>query len=230
MALILRLDVDKPYGHHTLIRRVASKIVENSIIPPPQIGYLSHLTTTLEILDQYQIKAILYFRRCSVPTPSSLEAIRKSGHQIGWHAENTMSIESLRDELEFAKTKLGNLHSFSKHGSGEKKLGYHHYFPYEPEKYIHWSKTLGVKFPFGNGVAKKKPDQMNDFFPDMFWIEKNYRSDEYNSIQKLVEDSKQSDIVVISHPENIVTSKQCRDDLVSICKLARQMNVKWINN
>ena len=44
MGIILRVDIEKAYGNHTLIRKVLSKVIENYYPTAPIIfGYLDHL-------------------------------------------------------------------------------------------------------------------------------------------------------------------------------------------
>ena len=59
------------------------------------------------------------------------------GHKIGFHAENTRTIDTFSEELNVFKKKVSpaKVESFSKHGSGQLKLGKYHYPSFEPEKY-----------------------------------------------------------------------------------------------
>ena len=82
-----------------------------------------------------------------------------------------------------------NVKSFTKHGSGFYKLGKNHYPPYEPDKYKVWAKEIGIEFIFGNGIPSKVEDiiQVDGFYNNMFWMEPDYRSSTFNSIDKLIE-------------------------------------------
>lgn len=227
MSLLLRLDVDKPYGHHTLWRKIASKLVEETAIVPWKVGYLDHLMQVLTILKERHITAVLYFRECTIPSPNMLKAIRKAGHAVGWHAEDTRDETSFSIEISRAREKLGELHSFTKHGSGIRKLGLNHHAPYEEDKYHLWATKIGVPFYSGNGIATSAPIALNGFFPTAFWLESRYRSTTYNEIAKLVIDAQNQDLLILSHPENIVTDIRCLKDLETIADLAIAHGVSW---
>ena len=103
MPLILRIDVDKPYGNHTFARKVASKFFEETAFPSPKTGYLSHLCDFLDIIQVYQIPAIFYFRICTLPSKEITKKILEQNHKIGWHLENSKNYESFKQELKLFK-------------------------------------------------------------------------------------------------------------------------------
>lgn len=71
MPLVLRVDVDKPYGRATIKEKVLSKVREDLWLPAiPSIGYLSHLKIFLAFLSKEKIKAHIYFRKCTLPPKS----------------------------------------------------------------------------------------------------------------------------------------------------------------
>jgi hypothetical protein len=86
MSLILRVDVEKPYGNHTLIRKITSKIVENYYPTAPLIyGYLDHLKLLIKFLNQSKITATFFHRLCNLPTPDFVQNYKENGHQLGLH-------------------------------------------------------------------------------------------------------------------------------------------------
>lgn len=229
MALTLRVDVDKPFGNHTLFRKIASKFFEDTGIIPPRLGYLSHLEDFLYILEKQGVKAVFYFRICTLPTEVIIQRLQKFGHQIGWHVENTSNFKTFSDELRRFQELTGIIpHSFSKHGSGVRKLGRYHYPHYEEEKYLEWSKEVRVPFLFGNGMAQEELKNPNNFYPDVFWLERNYRSSELDSLEKVIILAKGQTVPILTHPENVIRDKNCLEDLEKLIALSKSHNVPWI--
>lgn len=233
MALILRVDVDKPYGHANLVRKIASKFVED-YFPIPLIGtwkYLTHLEEFIAYCNAEKVPGFFYHRICTRPTEHITELLLAGGHKICFHAENTRSFDTFSKELNEFRAYVKPLHvgSFTKHGSGQYKLGKHHYAPYEPEKYLEWAEREGVKFHFGNGISKKAEDLYSKgaFFPDMFWMERNYRDPAFADLQPVLDAARHEDVAIIIHPCNFVTHKEVRDDLSFLVRGAREMGIPW---
>lgn len=229
MPLILRIDVDKPYGNHTLIRKLASKFFEETAFPCPLVGYLDHLKDFLTIIDEQNIPAIFYFRICTLPGQQLITSMLSRGHRIGWHAENTRSLVSFKAELEIFKAKTGIMpHSFSKHGSGVRKLGRYHYPPYEMEKYIDWSKQTGIPFFFGNDPYTKESKSLKNFHKEIFWIEKNYRNEDFKEIKEVIERAQNESVPIITHPENIIRDVTCKKDFLELINESKAKKIEWL--
>jgi hypothetical protein len=232
MALILRADVDKAYGRSNFIKRVASKLAEDYWFPSvTSLGYLSHVVDFAQFCDSQKIKGVFYHRLCTAPFINVQNILIQGGHKIGFHAENTKTAESFLDELnQFKKkTNLQNIDSFTKHGSGTLKLGKHHYPVYEPEKYIEWSSKYGIAYYFGNEICKNKEELLaqNNFFADMFWVEREYRHPDFCEFQQLLDVARTDDVVVLIHPCNFCASKVVSDDFKQLVKLSNEQNVSW---
>ena len=233
MSIILRADVDKPYGHSNLIRKVASKVVEDYFSIPifGSFKYLSHLIEFLEYCNAQHIPGFIYHRMCTAPNKKVKELLISGGHKVCFHAENTRSFETFSEELNCFKEKVKPLsvESFTKHGSGTLKLGKYHYPPYEPEKYQDWSVKTGTGFYFGNGICKNENDlySENGVFSNMFWMERDYRDPDFSDLQKLLNVAKKKDVVVLIHPCNFHTSKIVSEDFMLLVKLSKEQNVNW---
>lgn len=232
MAIILRVDVDKPFGRHTFMRKILSKIKED-YLPSLAIRkiYLSHLKEFISYCNDHDVKATFYHRLCTAPDSETLKLLAIGNHQIGLHLENSRSENTLK--LEFDKLKLSlnglNMNSFSKHGSGGYKLGKYHYAPYEPEKYRLWAKNLNLTYPSGNGIAKSADDlnAHDHYFENLFWMEPNYRSPTFKSLDKVIEISETNDVVIIIHPCNYLADKITRDEFQHLVNMATAKGIRW---
>ena len=235
MALILRVDVDKPYGRSTLTDKILSKVREDYWFPAIYaLGYLNHLKIFLEFLSEKEIKSHIYFRKCTLPHKRWAGESLLEGHMLGLHAEDTRSYESLKKELKgvqscFAPKKIN---SFTKHGSGYLKLGRYHYPPYEPDKYLRWAETLGIPFLFGNEeniYESQNTESIYQYYPGMFWIER-YRNEDSDqlTLPEVVRISINKNVVVIIHPEHFIDNKQVKTDMMELVLKARQQKVPWI--
>lgn len=232
MALILRVDIDKPYGHHSLINKVFSKLKEDYYFPAIEsLGYLKPTESFLNFCNSYSIPAILYFRNCTVPSEKINHIINAGNYQLGFHAENTLNIDTFKQELAAFEQKLGKkVNTFTKHGSGKLKLGKHHYAPFEPEKYKVWANELNLNYSMGNGITNNLEDLFakNNFFENMFWLEHPYRKEPLTNIKDIVVAAQTRNICLVIHPANFYTFKEVRDDLEKMILLSKELNVKWL--
>lgn len=232
MGLILRVDVDKPYGHSNLFYKIISKISEDFWFPNISFIYLFHLKCFLRYCNKNSVRGYFYHRMCTVPSLSIYNLLNKGNHKIGFHAENTRSIETFERELAKFKSNAycKTCDSFTKHGSGTYKLGKHHYPPYEENKYIDWARRLQIKFPFGNGIASNSNDFNieNGFYKNMFWLEPEYRAESLSSIEEIIEIAKHQDVPVLIHPCNFYTFKVVRKEFEKLVELAKINNIEWV--
>ncbi len=233
MSLILRVDVDKPYGNASLTRSIASKLSEDYWFPDRiyKTRYLIHLAEFLGLCNKENIAGHIYFRMCTVPDEKIVELVKKGGHRIGFHAENTRSLETFSAEWNDFEEVVSpeKVSSFSKHGSGTLKLGKQHYAPYEPEKYKDWAMELNTRFYFGNGICKSIDDLIpkNDFYPNMFWIEREYRDNSFSGFDQLLKIAKNKDVPVLIHPCNYERSRVVANDFKELIKLSKENNIDW---
>jgi hypothetical protein len=232
MPLVLRVDVDKPYGRSNVKEKVLSKICEEHWMPSfSSLGYLNHLKTFLAFLSEVHIKAHIYFRKCTLPPRAWLNDDVIAGHMIGLHAENTRSYETLRKELEYVINYFHPIHltSFTKHGSGSWKSGRNHYYIYEPEKYLEWAERLKLPFLFGNEEIHKPEDiiEKNNYYPRMLWIDREDSDEVTKCFEWIIRCSITQTVAVIIHPCNFVTMKSVRGNLEKLISLARQHDVIW---
>jgi len=229
MALILRIDVDKPFGRSSLFAKVLSKAREECYFPGlNKLGYLKDLGVFLDFLETNSIPAHIYFRNCTAPNAQIINRLRK--HKIGFHAENTQTIDTFKHELDAFRSKFLKLtiSSFTKHGSGIIKLGRHHYPPYEPQKYLLWSKELNIEYLFGNGLWRDQNITAEKYFENMYWIDKSYRTDEQPSLSKVVQKAKFRNVVILIHPCNYIADTQVHDDFQRIVEYSMQAAIHWI--
>lgn len=213
MAIILRVDVDSPYGKKNFLNHVFSRLTSDYDLPIfPFLPYLRDLTLFIEYLNNKKVKGYFFFRKCTIPSYDLLKKLEEGNHKIGLHLENSRSLENFRKELEFLENKLNiKIKAFSKHGSGKKKYGKYHYAPYEPEKYLKWAKELNLKIFFGNYENPElKPLIYEDavlYFPSAYWLEPFWRDTKKFDHHWLMKNSLERDIVLLLHAENIIYNK-----------------------
>jgi len=211
MALIVRIDVDRPYGQKGFVRHVASRISSDYFLPRMEwLRYLDELKTILRILNANGKSAYVFFRKCTYPTSEVCELMEAGGHQFGLHLENSRSAETFQEELQSLQQELGRpVTSFSKHGSGRLCLGRHHYAPYEPERYLPWGKRAGMNIFFGNLEDPQLRPTQDDgllYFPSAFWLEPYWRDTKKFPIQWLLSEAAEKDVVLLLHPDNVTAS------------------------
>src|SRR5690348_6770036 len=132
MSLIIRIDVDRPYGRVPFARHVLSRLSSDLYVPRlPFCGYLTELKVMLEMINRASARAYVFFRRCTLPSPPIVDLLREGNHQPGLHLENSRSFETFREETKNIEKHLGKkVSAVSKHGSGGSKYGLRHYAPY----------------------------------------------------------------------------------------------------
>ena len=138
MALIIRIDVDRPYGRRPLVRH------------------------------------------CTLPSRSILELLDIGRHEIGLHLENSRSFATFLEEMQIVEHHLGRkVLALSKHGSGGARFGFHHYAPYEPERYVEWARQASMRLFLGNlqDPSLEPTKAGNDLlvFPSAYWLEPPWR-------------------------------------------------------
>jgi hypothetical protein len=219
MALIVRIDVDRPYGKQGFVRHVASRISSDYFLPQMEwLRYLDELKTILGILKANGKTAHVFFRKCTYPTQEVCELMEAGGHQFGLHLENSRSAETFQEELGALEQNLGRrVVEFSKHGSGLLSLGRHHYAPYEPERYLPWAKQAGMKLFFGNFEDPQiRPVQDGELliYPSAFWLEPFWRDTRKFPIEWLLREAAKRDVVMLMHPDNVTASAEIMREFV----------------
>lgn len=222
MALIVRIDVDRPYGKSPFLRHVFSRVGSDIYFPRiGAFGYLRELEIILQMLNEAGARAHVFFRRCTLPSKRVLELIDTGGHEMGLHLENSRSFESFSHEKSLLERYLGRpIASISKHGSGKHKYGFHHYAPYEPENYIQWARKSGMKVFLGNLEDPTIPGVENDrdlkVYPAAFWLEPSWRDTEKFPISWLLEHAASRDVVLLMHPDNVLADPALTRDLTTL--------------
>lgn len=233
MALILRVDVDKPYGRNSFVEKILSKAREDYWFPKIDLfGYLKATEEFIKFCNANGVKGFFYFRNCTVPNKKVIALLKEGNHKVGFHAENTRSLETFEKELALFRSRINGLEvtSFTKHGSGDIKIGRHHYAPYEEANYRDWANQLKIKFPFGNAICEAKVDfdDVRKFYPKMFWIHHDYRHESMKTIENALEIAAESTITIIIHPSNFIAEPFVRSEFQRIVKLSNEQSIPWI--
>ncbi len=213
MALIVRIDVDRPYGKQGWARHVASRVSSDYYLPRMEwLRYLSELKTILGILNANGRSAYVFFRKCSYPSAEVRELMAAGKHQFGLHLENSRSEEMFREELEALERELGfRVTAFSKHGSGRRRWGRYHFAPYEPERYLPWARQAGLKFFFGNQEDPRLGPVEGGglvYFPSAFWLEPQWRDTTKFPINWLLREAAERDVVMLLHADNVTSNPE----------------------
>lgn len=231
MAILLRVDVDKPYGHHTLLRRIASKLREDYEIQFFSfLSYLPHLKGLIKMLNENHVPSYFFFRLCTLPDEETKQLLERGHHISGLHAENTRSEETFLQEVKLFSRNGISCSCFTKHGSGTLKLGKYHYPPYEPERYLDWASKSGLKFFSGNGTPDSEGELIlckNNFWPNLFWMEHDYRSKTFNTLQQFKAAALKHDVVLLIHPENFYSYPILSTELKEIIDWAGSNQIPW---
>lgn len=230
MKFVLRIDVDKPYGNHSLIRKVVSKFIEETNLNLKTPHYLDYITWGLKNLKEKNIKAIFYFRNCTCPSKDMIQTLHSHGHEIGFHAEDTSSFVSFKTELEKFKknTGLKKIHSFTKHGSGVHKLGKNHYPKYEPEKYKEWARKVDVPFFFGNGMIDIEGNNSDStYYENCFWVEPDYRMKNLSRVEDI--HHLQDEVVpILMHFENLIRELSIQEEFNNLFLFSSERKIDWV--
>lgn len=213
MALIVRIDVDRPYGKQGILRHMASRIASDYYLPRmDRLRYLDELKTILGILSARGKQAFVFFRKCTYPTQDVCGMMEAGGHRFGLHLENSRSAETFHEELDWLQQKLGRrVEAFTKHGSGKARLGRHHFAPYEPAKYLDWGVQARLRFFFGNlEDPSLRPVQHKGLlcFPSAFWLEPHWRDTSKFPIEWLLNEAGDRDVVLLLHPDNVTANPE----------------------
>jgi hypothetical protein len=210
MSLIIRIDVDRPYGRRPFHRHVLSRISSDLYLPTlPFLGYLNELRTILVWLNTCEARACVFFRRCTLPSKQIVELLEAGQHEIGLHLEDSRSFTTFSHELLLLERHTGKkIQVVSKHGSGGGRFGRHHYAPYEPQRYIEWANQAGMRLFLGNledpRLAPKHVGGL-EVFPSAFWLEPSWRDTEQFPVEWLNDYARHHDVTLLIHPENVLS-------------------------
>lgn len=219
MALIIRIDVDRPYGKQGLVRHVASRVSSDYFLPRMEwLRYLDELKTILRIMNANGRASHVFFRKCTYPNQEVCALMDEGGHQFGLHLENSRSYATFTEERESLEQFLGRrVVGFSKHGSGVLQLGRHHYAPYEPDKYLQWGRDAGMEYFLGNLENPELPPAHDGSllsYPSAFWLEPHWRDKKKFPIEWLLREAKQRDVVMLLHPDNVTSAPEIMREFV----------------
>lgn len=226
MGIYIRIDVDKPYGHKNIFSKILSKINEDYFKIHFNKPYLEGCKKLIKYLNEHNIQSNIYFRICTQPDKELKKMLIKGRHSIGLHAENTKNFHTFFKELRhFEKMSEININHFTKHGSGNFKLGKNHYAPYEPDKYKKWAKKLGLKYRFGNGTLINNINSTPFFHENMFWFEPWHKNSNFSDFKSVLNDAKKNDYVLLIHPANYETFSNIKKEFEEAINEIKKLNI-----
>jgi hypothetical protein len=218
MALIIRIDVDRPYGRRPMLRHFLSRLSSDVYFPKiAGFGFLAELKTMLTWLNEERASAYVFFRRCTLPPKSIVSLLDAGRHEIGVHLENSRSFDTFLKETQIVERHFGRkVQAISKHGSGGAKYGLYHHAPYEPEKYVEWAQQASMRVFFGNlqdpTLEPAKASNGLLVYPSAFWLEPDWRDTAKFTVDWLLDRARYQDIVLLVHPENVLAHPGLVDD------------------
>lgn len=222
MALIIRIDVDRPYGRRPLARHVLSRLGSDLYFPRiDRLGFLAELESMLRWLNEESARSYVFFRRCTLPSRKILDLLDAGGHEVGLHLEDSRSFETFLAELQIVERHVGRkVLALSKHGSGGSRFGLHHYAPYEPDRYVEWAQSVSMRLFLGNleDPSVDPPEAGNGLliFPAAFWLEPSWRDTTRYTVDWLVARARHQDVVLLVHPENTLAEPRLIEDFRSL--------------
>jgi hypothetical protein len=221
MALIVRIDVDRPYGKHPAARHILSRVSSDLYFPRAEfLGYLTELATILRLMNQKRGRAHVFFRRCTLPSKTIMNLLDEGNHAVGLHLENSRSFESFEQEKTILERHIGRrVATFTKHGSGGARYGFHHHAPYEADKYIEWGQRAQMKAFFGNLEDPTLRPTIHGallVYPSAFWLEPAWRDTNRFTVDWLAKEALARDIVLLIHPENVLESQSLTEQFTHL--------------
>ena len=223
MAILLRVDVDNPYGYKTFREKTLNYLALKYDFPKiDTLGYLRYLKILLKDLEERGITATFFFKTTTIPKTNLRNQILKK-HEVGFHAVRTRTFNEFSKD--FNKVNIafkGEVYGMSKHGSGiwvgkEKR----HTREYNVSRCIKYAKKLGLKYFSGNDEDPRMEKTVVNgiiYYPSAFWINKKRRKPQF-TIEWLIEESSRKDIVVLLHPYEWATQYQIYRDYEKIVNL-----------
>ena len=163
----------------------------------------------LDWLNQEQARSYVFFRRCTLPSAPILELLEAGRHEVGLHLENSRSFSTFAEEKQIVEHRVGKkVLAVSKHGSGSRRYGFHHYAPYEPERYIEWAERASMRLFLGNledpSLEPTRDGRGLMVFPSAFWLEPPWRDTKKFTVDWLLDHARHRDIALLVHPENVL--------------------------
>ncbi|UCG02604.1 MAG: hypothetical protein JSW11_01160 [Candidatus Heimdallarchaeota archaeon] len=224
MPIILRIDVDNPYGYYSFPKKVLNYFSTNYRRFPIRydfLGYLAQAKSLFHTLREAKIPATWFFRVQSRPNRKFQQELLSSGHEIAYHAERTASLRYFQDDLqELSKNLPTPILGYSKHGSGQLKLSKYHTVEYDFPSLIKLGQEMNLRYFTGNEeIPTLEPLQMGELqvFKGSFWLDENYRDVVRYPITWLIEAaSKGKTIVLLTHPYKWVYSRKEKEDFQTL--------------
>ena len=208
MPAILRIDVDRAYENRILNY---ARVYQELFFGTDSLGYLESCKEVVNDLNSRGLKASIFFQPFTVSNKEFAHELMKKGHSVGLHAVHTKDFKDFSGDLNKITNRFeGNIHGFTKHGSGKFKLSRRHDPNYDPNKFIQYAKQSNLTYFLGNGENPDEKEKNVDgilYFPSAFWLNRNYREDKF-TIVWLAEESVSRNIVVLIHPEDIVSGTE----------------------
>jgi len=187
MALIVRIDVDRPYGQQGFVRHVASRISSDYFLPRMEwLRYLEELQTILRILNANGKSAYVFFH----------EELQSLQQKLG------------RPVTSFSKHGSGSLCLGRHHYAPYEP---ERYLPWGKQA------GMKVFFGnLEDPQLRPTQDDGLLYFPSAFWLEPYWRDAKKFPIQWLLSEAAEKDVVLLLHPDNVTASPAIMQEFLQV--------------
>jgi hypothetical protein len=214
MVVILRHDIDDPYVDEPSFSRLTRISVRrlsafrrrfSSWTPGiPQWKYLHAAERLFEAEENLGIRGTWFFRRVTKPHSSFKNKLLRHGCEVAFHADRIRNECYFKKDLAYTMNGITAL-GFSKHGSARNQLEAERIRSevYDPERCLVLAKKNGFRYFSGNGTNPETPYRIvNDvvYFPGAFWMFPGYMDDRRYTLQWLLRNQRDKNVVVLVHP------------------------------
>lgn len=223
MPVILRIDVDNPFGWNQKKRLILNYISLNwtTIFNRVRLGYLSYAHELIEYLKLNEITAIWFFTLRTLPDKTFLKKIKETNQEIALHTVRSGTLEQFKLEVHKINSHISDqIRGFSKHGSGLQKLSRHHTPDYDDDKFITYAQETKLDYFIGNSETPsflKKKGSLQ-YWTGCFWVNPERRDVKSFDLEWLKLTSKNETIVLIIHPLFWKFNKEVRSNLEWVIK------------
>jgi len=214
MVAILRHDVDSAYVNELRFGKLTRLCVTNmnrlnvrfgNFLPGiPRLEYLHDAERLFEAEKSLGIKSTWFFRRRTRPHRDFARRLLRHGCEIAFHADRTHEESIFLKDLRWTVGDNWPV-GFSKHGSARNQLEAEERGCeiYDASECLGLAIRHGFKYFAGNGTDPEQSFRVIGgvvYFPGAFWMFPGYMQDTKYTLEWLIRNHRDTDVVVLIHP------------------------------